>query len=203
MIKIIPYRNKSILLKNDKAFVLKESVNESEENNDIKFNIKSADSYDSIEEAIDAIDSDYFDKYELPTVVYQVIVNPGEDDEHTEELTDLFLAQELFDGLKVDPADYYKSIKLVKFNYENDSEEILDFVDFSETKKTTDESVISEDVDEEKLSRNYNLLGRLANIKRQIEAIYDDFNDRSDTDILEYNLKLVKTSLDQLLSRLK
>ena len=80
MIKIIPYRDKSILLKNDKVFILKESKNSSDGKLDTSIKIDRTYKCASIDEAIDQIDKDYFDKYDLPTVVYQVIINPGDKD---------------------------------------------------------------------------------------------------------------------------
>lgn len=203
MIKIIPYRNKSILLKNNDVFVLKESTIKSNDDSNIEFNTKLAKHYNAIEEAIEDIDKEYFDKYELPTIVYQIIINPGADDEHIEELTDMYLAQELFDNLKVDPDPSYNSIKLVKFDYDNDSEEILDSMDFNDETRVTTESIDDNNRDDETIAKNFNLLGRLAKVRHKIDNIYNEFNEKPDVESLRYDLDNVYKSIEFILNTIK
>lgn len=199
MIKIIPYRDKSILLKNDKVFILKESKNSSDGKLDTSIKIDRTYKCASIDEAIDQIDKDYFDKYDLPTVVYQVIINPGDKDEHTEELTDMYLAQELFDGLKIDPDPSYKLIKFVKYDYDQDSEEILDFFDFSDKKETTTEALSAKGAVVND-TNDYRVLEFLSKIINSLKESYDSFNDKPDNDTLKYELRLSQKSIEQLIN---
>ena len=202
MIRKIPYRNKSILLKDDSVFVMNESLST---NKNGKLDLKSMKKFNNVNEAIEDIDNEFLDEYELPTVVYQVITNYGEDDEYTEELTDLKLAQELFDGLKIDPDPSYKRMKLVKYDYDQDSEEILDFMDFEEdekeketAKESIDESLHYAEADE-KTQKNYDALSALSVLKHRIDLIYADFNLNPDTEKLKDDLKLISFTADKII----
>ena len=204
MIKKISYRNKSILLKDNNVFVMKESISSDTD----RLDLKSMKKFNTVREAIEDIDSEFLDEYELPTIVYQVITNPGMDDEYTEELTDLKLAQELFDGLKIDPDPSYKMIKFVKYDYDQDSEEILDFMDFEEEKEDEDkDSVRKEGLEEsllyseadEKTQKNYDALSALSVLKHRIDLIYADFNLNPDTEKLKDDLKLISSTADKII----
>lgn len=217
MIKIIHYKNKNIIVKENKVFILNSSDKSTlSESNDINttnlMKLKDYKVCKSVKDAKKLIDEDSFDDddYALPSITYQIITNPGESDEHTEELLDMNLAQTLFDELKIDPDPSYKFIKFVKFDYDNDSEEILDWFDFVKDSKnnSANESIekINEDaqnqLDDELSAVNFEILGQLVVIKNKIVDAYNDFNNKYDKESLKYDLNTVKRYIDIIINRL-
>lgn len=200
--RIISYKDKVILERaEDTVFILNCTAEQLKESRNLK--LKGCKICESVESAKDYIDFGDADEYELPNVVYQVIINPGAEDEEIQELTDLNLAQELFDGLKVNPADHYKMIKLVKFNYEEDAEEILDFEDYEGSTKIPES--IEESVDDSALSDEYQVLSQLSSIVSVAKRCYEKYNETKHVDLIEVaivNISKCISNLDALKSKL-
>lgn len=200
--RIISYKDKVILERaEDTVFVLNCTAEQLKESRNLK--LKGCKICESVESAKDYIDFGDADEYELPNVVYQVIINPGAEDEEIQELTDLNLAQELFDGLKVNPADYYKMIKLVKFNYEEDAEEILDFEDYEGSTKIPES--IEESIDDSALSDEYRVLSQLSSIVSVAKRCYEKYNETKHVDLIDVaivNISKCISNLDALKSKL-
>lgn len=197
--RIISYKDKVILERaEDTVFVLNCTAEQLKESRNLK--LKGCKICESVESAKDYIDFGDADEYELPNVVYQVIINPGAEDEEIQELTDLNLAQELFDGLKVNPADHYKMIKLVKFNYEEDAEEMLDFEDYEGSTKIP-ESVNEgfEDADSESaIATEYTVLHCLAMITNKAKKCYEMYDDTHDVIYIDEAIDSISARLDIL-----
>lgn len=202
--RIISYKNKVILERAENSVcILDCSAEQFKESRNLKLRLKGSKICESVEQAKDYIDFGDADEYELPNVVYQVIINPGDEDEEIQELTDMNLAQELFDGLKVNPADNYKMIKLVKYDYEQDSEEILDFEDYDG--RTAIPESLEESVDENTLSDEYQVLSTLASIVSVAKRHYEKYNETASVDLIDSavaNLSKLVNNLDALKSKL-
>lgn len=200
--RIISYKDKVILERaEDTVFVLNCTAEQLKESRNLK--LKGCKICESVESAKDYIDFGDADEYKLPNVVYQVIINPGAEDEEIQELTDLNLAQELFDGLKVNPADHYKMIKLVKFNYEEDAEEILDFEDYEGSTRIPES--IKESIDDSALSDEYQVLSQLSSIVSVAKRCYEKYNETKHVDLIDVaiiNISKCISNLDALKSKL-
>ncbi len=200
--RIISYKNKVILERAEsEVFVLNCTADQLKESRNLK--LKGSKICESVESAKDYIDFGDADEYSLPNIVYQVIINPGDEDEEIQELTDINLAQELFDGLKIDPADNYKMIKLVKYDYEQDSEEILDFEDYDGRTAITEN--LEESVDENTLSDEYQVLNTLASVVSVAKRHYEKYNETASVDLIDSavsNLSKLISNLDALKSKL-
>lgn len=200
--RIISYKDKVILERaEDTVFILNCTAEQLKESRNLK--LKGCKICESVESAKDYIDFGDADEYELPNVVYQVIINPGAEDEEIQELTDLNLAQELFDGLKVNPAEHYKMIKLVKFNYEEDAEEILDFEDYEGSTKIPES--IRESIDDSALSDEYQVLSQLSSIVSVAKRCYEKYNETKHVDLIDLaivNISKCISNLDALKSKL-
>lgn len=195
MIKLLKYKNRIIAVKNESVFILNDNKLDIKERLTSK-QFKGAKIVESVESAKQAIDFEDSDEYSLPTVVYQIIINPGEDDEEIQELTDLDLAQELFDGLKVDPAEHYHLIKFVRYDYDQDSEEILDFVDFTGELGFNESLTNSNDI-------NQDVINYLATIVNTARDMYGKFNTSQNIEDIKDSANKLFTTVDLLKEILK
>lgn len=195
MIKLLKYKNKIIAIKNESVFILNDNkLNIGERLTNKQF--KGAKLVESVDAAKQSIDFDDADEYVLPTVVYQIIINPGESDEELREFVDINEAQELFDGLKVDPAENYHLIKFVKYDYDQDSEEILDFVDFNNELGFNESLTKSDDINQEVI--NY-----LATIVNTARDMYGKFNTSQNIEDIKDRANKLFTTVDLLKEILK
>ncbi len=192
--KLIYYKNKTIIEKSDKqSFVFDGKVNLSE-----NIKLKNCKAFESVESAKDFIDFGDTDENDLPNIVYQIIINPGSEDEEIQELTDENLAQELFDGLKIDPAPNYRMIKLVKYDYAQDYEEILDFEDYAGETAVPDRPINESSESESGISTEYEILTQLASIANSAKKYYESFNKSHSVDDVDAAISNIGKMIDNL-----
>ena len=184
MIKFIQYKDRTIIVKNESIFITDKPILKSElQESKQKLNLKNLRVCESVATAKSLIDFDVAntDESTLANTAYHIVINPDSDTEEIQELTDIYLAQDLFDTMKTDPANEYDYIKLVEYDYATGEETLLDEVDFSGMfSESVNESTDNNDDDSIEFSDEYNLTVNLVNLCSAANFAYETFSKTRD-----------------------